>query len=672
MNITELARRLQMPTKELLERLPQLGFAVGRRAIKVDDRLVDRIMEAFSKDRRRREMAMSATGVRELSLREQEQRKVEENKRSQPLFLETAITVREFAEKMNLPVAKVIGELLRNGVMANINERIDYETAAIIAEDLGFKPQPAEAKSATAQITAEITRMTGSETDPVRPPVVVVMGHVDHGKTSLLDALRHTSVAQHESGNITQRLGAYQVTINDRLITFLDTPGHEAFAAMRERGGRAADVAIMVVAADDGVQPQTIEALQIIQSEKLPFVVAINKIDKAEANIDRVKQQLAELNVATEDYGGKAVAVPVSTKAGTGLHELLETVLLVSDLQPPRAPVEGPAAGLIIEAHLDKGEGPVATVLVQRGTLHPNDWVEIGDLVGKIRLLKDEFGKAITEAGPSKPVKVLGLKTLPKAGEVFEVTIDKKLIQEKLKSGRHQGAQFSSSALLKTQTSVKEEKEEGAAKPELRLVVKADTLGSLEAIMEVFNRFHSDAVGLKVVKQGLGYINDSDVLAAESAQATVVAYHTDANQSAESLARDHKVTLIKDKVIYKLLEQLEVMLGALIPPEVIRRQLGSLQVLAIFRTQGSEQVIGGKVLAGQVKTETKIKLVRGGIFKGYGDLLNLQSGKQEVKEVAAGTEAGLRVKIEEPIKVGDTLEVMQEEVNRKQLNTRLR
>lgn len=673
MNVTELARRLQMPTKELLDTLPRLGFAVGRRAIKVDDRLVERITEAVTKDKQRREQAARAAGVREVGLGDQSREAA--SRRSKPLPLPPAIAVRDFAEAMGMPVAKVIGELMRNGVMANINERVDYETASIIAEDLGFKPVPAatDAAPASNQEEGATGRRSTDESEPIRPPVVVVMGHVDHGKTTLLDALRKTDVAATEHGHITQRLGAYQVSINDRQITFLDTPGHEAFASMRTRGGRAADVAVLVVAADDGVQPQTIEALQIIQSEKLPFVVAINKVDKAEANVDRIKQQLAELNVATEDYGGKAVAVPVSAKAGTGLQELLETVLLVSDLQPPRAPVDVPAEGLIIEAHVDKGEGPVATVVVQRGTLRPGDWVVIGEVVGRVRLLKDERGKVIAEAGPSKPAKILGLKALPKAGDVLGVTADKREIQSKMKASRRAAGSGISAPVAQKKAAKKQGgEEEEAAKPHLLVVVKADTLGSLEALLETFSRFSSSVVGLKVVKSGLGYVNDADVLAAQSTGATVVAYHTELNSSAKALVHERSIPVMQSPIIYKLLEELEEKLAELIPPEVIRRQLGTVQVLALFKAHGRDQVVGGRVTAGTVKPETKVKLVRRDAAVAYGDLLELRSGKQVVPEAAQGSEAGFSLKLDAAVAVGDTLEVFQEEVNRRQMDAHLR
>ncbi len=673
MNVTELARRLQMPTRELLEQMPRLGFSVGRRAIKVDDRLVERITEAITKDKQRRDQAAAASGVREVGLGEQTRQA--ESRRSLPLPLPSAIAVRDFAAALGLPVAKVIGELMRNGVMASINERIDYETAAIIAEDLGFKPTPASAEAAVVSGSGEgsSARRTSNDEEPVRPPVVVVMGHVDHGKTTLLDALRHANVAASEHGHITQRLGAYQVSINGRSITFLDTPGHEAFASMRTRGGRAADVAVLVVAADDGVQPQTIEALQIIQSEKLPFVVAINKVDKADANIDRTKQQLAELNVATEDYGGKAVAVPVSAKAGTGLQELLETVLLVSDLQPPRAPVDVPAEGLIIEAHLDRGEGPVATVVVQRGTLRPGDWVVIGDVVGRVRQLKNEHGQVMPVAGPSQPAKILGLKSLPKAGDVLAVTSDKKVVQSMLKASRRAAGSGASAPVAQKQAPKQQEgAEKEVAKPELLLVVKADTLGSLEALLEIFARFSSVMVGLKVVKSGLGYVNDADILAAQSTGATVVAYHTELNSSAKALAHERQIGVLQNAIIYKLLEELEVRLGELIAPEVIRRQLGTVQVLALFKAQGRDQVVGGRITAGTAKAETKVKLMRNGAAISYGDLVTLQSGKQAVAEAAAGSEAGFSLKLGTPVVVGDTLEVFQEEVNRRQLDSHLR
>lgn len=671
MNVTELARRLQVPTKELLERMPKLGFSVGRRAIKIDDRLVERITEAFTKDKQKRVEAEREAGVREVSLDAQGQRSAGEGRRSQPLPIGDVIIVRDLAQAMGLPVARLIGELMRNGVMATINERIDYETAAIIAEDLGYKPQRVSG-GAEDQFAATLGKVHEAEAD-VRPPIVVVMGHVDHGKTSLLDAIRSANVAAGESGHITQRIGAYQAVARGRAITFLDTPGHEAFATMRSRGGRVADVAIIVVAADDGVQPQTIEALQIVQRESLPFVVAINKVDKAEANLDRIKQQLAELNVATEDYGGKAVAVPVSAKTKQGLDELLETVLLVSDLNPPRASAEGLAVGAIIEAHVDQGEGPVATVLVQRGTLRANDWLLIGDVVGRVRLLKDEHGLVVSEAGPSKPVKVLGLRALPSAGDRLDVTEDEGLVRERLKAMRRRaGRGLASVAVTAQAAEAAAEGEASTVKPELRLVLKADTLGSLEALDEVIGRFHSSLVAAKVVKRGLGTVNDADVIDAHSAGATVVAFHVSASPSAEELSTVRQVPLLQDNIIYHLLEVLEERLGTLVPPEVLRRQLGTIQVLALFRAKGAEQVVGGRVVAGVVKPQTRVKVVRGGATLGYGDLLSLQSAKEEVAEVAEGTEAGMKLRCNEAVRVGDALEVFQEEVNRRKLDAKLR
>ncbi|MEK7067407.1 MAG: translation initiation factor IF-2 N-terminal domain-containing protein, partial [Patescibacteria group bacterium] len=433
MNITELARRLKIPTGQLKDELPRLGFDIGRRAIKIDDAVAEKVTKLWAERQRSQRASqyvvvekklgstVAATGAREVAI---------------PAIL----TPREFAALTGYPVSTIVGELFKNGIMASINERIDFETACIIAQDLGFVTKPAEvvAESVVEQANAMALGDLLQEADGAklteRPPVVVVMGHVDHGKTTLLDAIRSTNVAGGEAGAITQHIGAYQVVEKGRKITFLDTPGHEAFSAMRSRGGRLADVAIIVVAADDGLQPQTLEAIEIAQREKLPFVVAINKIDKENADLERVKKALADLNLLPEDWGGKTICVPISAKGKTGLPELLDMVLLLADIEKFQADSSRAAVGTIIESHLDKGEGPVATALIQTGTLKVGDYVVAGHATGKVRAMRDFKGNLLEAAVPSTPVRVLGFKQVPPAGEVFKVTQNEVEFREAVKN----------------------------------------------------------------------------------------------------------------------------------------------------------------------------------------------------------------------------------------------
>ncbi len=497
-----------------------------------------------------------------------------------------------------------------------------------------------------------------SERDNIhtRPPVVVVMGHVDHGKTKLLDAIRKTNIMEGEAGGITQHIGAYQAeaTSKDgskRIITFLDTPGHEAFKAMRSRGGQIADVAILVVAADDGLQPQTLESIAIIQKEKLPFVVAINKIDKESANIDRVKQQLSELNLTPEDWGGTVVCAPISAKQGTGIAELLEMVLLVVDLQELKADATGVAIGTIIESHVDKGEGPVATVLVQAGTLKVNDLLIVGDSAGKVKALKDWKGKELISATPGTPVKILGLKQLPSVGEILIVASDRTTYNEKLKE---QEKMTHIRRARTTHTSV--EGEQDKAIPSLNLIIRADVLGSLEAMEESLTKLNTPEACVRIVKRGLGFITEADILTAQATNAIIINFHLKENKHMSAFADERKVLILQYDVIYHVLEDVKNRLNDIRKPLTVRELIGKLTVLAIFRTKTKAVVCGGRVTEGLVKKGCKVKVVREGELKALGELTNLQSAKENVNEAAAPSEVGMEIKIDPVIAVGDTLE----------------
>ena len=672
MNATELARRLKMNTKELLAKLPELGFDIGKRAIKVDDKLVDKIIMAVEEDRRQKKIEQKEKQVKEVKLHDKDAQADEPNKME--IKIPEVVVVKDLAEKLSLPVTKVIAELMKNGIMSSLNERIDFETASIIGEDLGFKISKlnAEETAAQAQIVQdvklkEILNNESQNNLVSRPPVVIVMGHVDHGKTKLLDAIRETNMVDKESGGITQHIGAYQVEKENKKITFLDTPGHEAFKSMRARGSKIADVAIIVVAADEGLKPQTLEVIDLVQKENLPFVIAINKIDKEGADIDRVKKELCEINIIPEDWGGKAICVPISAKQKLNIPELLDTVLLVADMEEFKANPKRDAVGTIIESHIDKAEGPVATILIQSGTLRIGDMIVTGQTAGKIKAMRNYLNQDLKEAGPSTPVKILGLKHSPEVGDIVEVTKDRKKIKLIVKQNNYQK---SMPAPKLDQPDQGEEDEERAEIPALNITLKTDVLGSQEALLETFEKFKDPEVKLNVIKKGLGNITDVDVLDSQTAKGIILAFRVKTVASAEELARDTKVPILYFDIIYKLLEEVEERLKKLLSPQIVRTELGKILVLAIFKTNKDGMILGGRVMEGRVKNQTKIKVIRNGAIVTRGDLIGLQSGKEEVTEVLQGQECGLRFKGRGVIEVNDTLEIYEEKMQTKKFGAK--
>ena len=671
MNVTELARQLKMNSKELLEKLPELGFDIGKRAIKIDGKLVDKIIMAVEEDRRKKRIEQREKKVKEIKLEDNETPKTNLAELKQARIPEVII-VKDFAEKLNLPVTKVIGELMKNGIMSSLNERIDFETATIIGEDLGFQIIKITEEEAIHQNQTEkdnkLKEILNGEKDSNlenRPPVVIVMGHVDHGKTKLLDAIRETNVVDGESGGITQHIGAYQVETNGKKITFLDTPGHEAFKSMRARGSKIADVAIIVVAADEGLKPQTLEVIDLVQKESLPFVIAINKIDKEGADIERVKKELSDINIIPEDWGGKAICVPISAKEKKNIPELLETVLLVADMEEFKANPNRDAIGTIIESRVDKGEGPVATILVQSGTLRTGDMIVTGQVAGKIKAMSNYLNQNLQEAGPSTPVKILGLKHLPEVGEIVEVTKDKKKIKELIKQSNYQKSIPSTPVISINKAEAEDEDKEKI--PTLNVTLKTDVLGSQEALLESLQKFDDPEVKLNVIKKGLGNVTDVDVLDAQTSNGIVMAFRVKTTPSAEELARDKKVEILYFDIIYKLLEEIEERLKKLLAPQLVRTELGNVQVLAIFKTNKNGMIIGGKVLEGKVKNNTKIKVLRNNEVISIGDLEGLQSGKENVTEVLKGQECGLQYKGKGEIEVNDILEVYDEKIQTRTL-----
>ena len=662
MNVTELGRRLKIHDKtRLFDIISELGFDIGKRAIKINDAVAQRIIREYRQHENNKKKV-----AEEIKIKEQVKKNVLENKN---LEIPDKITVRKFAELVSLPVTEIVKTLMQNGIMSSMNENIDAETASIIAQDMGYQTkiventqeEKTEDERRIQKIKKVLDNQTKSET---RPPVVVVMGHVDHGKTKLLDAIRKTNVVDQEAGGITQHIGAYQVKEKDRSITFVDTPGHEAFTAMRSRGANVADVAILVVAADDGIKPQTLEAIEIMGKAEIPFLVAINKIDKPGADVDNVKKQLSELNLIPEDWGGKTICVEISAKQGTNIDKLLEMILLLADLEPEniQADPDAPVLGTIIEANVDKGEGPVATVVIQNGTLKVGDLVLVGGVPGKIKSLKNWHGKTILTAPPATPVRILGLKSAPAVGDVLEGTQDKKRIKKAVKN-------------VKTQTSnITETKKpsiitnEDDKKTILPLVLKADTLGSLEAIIASLEKINNDDLQIKIIHKGLGNINENDISQAEAANSAVFGFNVKQAPNVLELARKSGVEIKITSIIYELIDEVKKSAEEVLAPEVIYEKIGELKVLAIFKKTTNSKIIGGKVEKGEIINDGAVKIIRADNEIGTGKIRGLQCEKQKTSQVGKGSECGLKIETSQDVLENDILEIFKTQLKKKVLS----
>lgn len=653
MNITELARILRITPKELREQLPKLGFDIGQKAIKIPKPIANRIIKDWPRLRRQIENQKRLERER-AEAEEKEQRKLNKVTVTLPQF----VTVRELSEISNIPVNKILAELMKNGIFASLNERIDYDTAWLISEDLGLdivKESEDDIESETDEKDKLKDAMEEQKDDlEHRAPVVVVMGHVDHGKTRLLDAIRQTNVVDDEAGGITQHIGAYQIEKNNKKITFIDTPGHEAFTAMRSRGAKIADIAILVVAADDGVKPQTVEAYRIIEKAGLPVIVAINKIDKADANVDKTKQELSsQLNLNPEDWGGKTIMAPISAKAGTGIDELIDMVLLVADVEEDniKANPEGVALGSVIESNIDKGSGAVATVLVQNGTLKVGDNLSYNGIdYGKVRALYNYLGKSIQEAGPSTPAKIIGLKISPEVGDLLEVGDGKKIKSKKIKAVDHGKA---------TQTQNTQEDDSNIKK--FTILIKSDVLGSAEAIEESLIKIQGERIKIQIIHKGLGNITEGDITRAEAAGAMIAGFNVKIASGLEDVVREKNIEVKIYSVIYDLINDVKEKLEGMVEEEVNIVDIGRIKVLAIFRTEPKRQIVGGKVLDGKIENNTIVNIERNGEFVDSGKLVSLQAGKQEVALVEEGEECGMVYEGSTPIEEGDILNIKKEE-----------
>ena len=652
MNVTELARQLKVPTSELLEILPELGFDIGAKAIKVNDSLIDKIKAAYKKYRRKVKFDEEEAKVEEIKINDKEE------KEEKIIEIGDTIVVKELAEKMKLPLSKVMTELMNNGVMVSLNSNIDFETAAIISEDLGFsikKISNDEKEIATEKEKLKKLEklLSTDKNSKVKIPVVVVMGHVDHGKTKLLDTIRKANIIDTEAGNITQHIGAYKAKAGEKEVTFLDTPGHEAFKAMRSRGTKIADIAIIVVAADEGLKPQTLESIELAQKEKLPFIIAINKIDKDAADIEKVKKELSEINLVPEDWGGKTICVEISAKKETNIDNLLEMINLVAEMENLKADADRKAIGTIIESHIDKNQGPVASVLIQTGTLKLGDDFISGNTYGKVKAMIDHLGNNLDEAGPSTPIRILGFKSTPEIGDIFNADIDSKDIKTLKKKGNK--TMFNKT----THQTQKSDDEEENTKI-INVILKTDVVGSQEAIIESLEKIKHEEIKIKIVKKGLGNINDKDVIDAEATNSTILGFHVNIDSNAELLAKEKIVAIKNYKIIYKLLEDIEEKINKIATVKIVREQIGELKVLAVFKTSTTKVVFGGKVLKGKMIKDAIAKVIRNKEAIALGQISNLQSGKENVTEVVQGQECGLEFDGDPIIKEGDLVEVYRE------------
>jgi len=583
--------------------------------------------------------------------------------------LPSSITVKDLADLLAVNPADVIRELIKSGIFANINQGIDRETAALVAEELGYEVAetvqvgaPAAGESGEAEaapMSAATKEQLFEEDDPAllqpRAPIVTVMGHVDHGKTSLLDAIRTTKVAAGERGGITQHIGASEITKDGRRIVFLDTPGHEAFTAMRARGAKVTDIAIVVVAADDGVMPQTLEAIDHARAAKVPIIIALNKIDKPDANADRVKNGLAEAGVVVEEYGGDVPMVPVSAKARLGLDELLEMIILVADLQDLKANPKRLAIGTIVEAELDKGRGPVATALVQTGTLRVGDVIVVGETYGKVRALENDKGKRISKAGPSSAAVVLGLADVPQAGDILRVVADEKIARTMVEERKTASAARSEGGGRATLEDLYAQIQAGQTK-ELRIILKTDVSGSLGAITHALQQISTDEVRINVLHEAAGDVTDNDIMLAAASNAIVVAFNTKVTETARRAGEAEKVDVRQYDIIYKLTDDILAALRGMLEPVQVETVEGRAEVRKIFRVGKTAVIAGCYVTDGRIVRSGGARVWRGGKVIITDRIEGLRRMKDDVREVATNFECGISLAGSNDLVEGDIIE----------------
>ena len=630
-----------MSNKDILAKIKELGIEVENEKSELEEDDVELILDLI---------------------------KEENSGDSNTITVEGALTVQQLAESLGKPATEVIMKLMKMGTMASLNQEVSFEVASQVASEYGFTLEVGgQEENSEEEIEAlmEIEEDREEDLKP-RPPVVTVMGHVDHGKTSLLDAIRSTHVTNSEAGGITQHIGASEVSINGQKIVFLDTPGHEAFTAMRARGAQVTDIAILVVAADDGIMPQTIEALNHAKAAGVPLIVAINKIDKPSANPDKVKQELSEQGLLVEDWGGDVIAVPVSARQKTGIDTLLEMILLVAEMEELKANPDKRAVGTVVEAELDKGRGPVATVLVQGGTLKVGDPIVCGLASGKVRAMINSKGKRVKTAGPSTAVEILGLSEVPQGGDQF-VAVPSDKVARNIAEKRQQIAR---EEMLKANQRMSldqffDQMNEGQVK-DLNVIIKADVQGSVQAVKQSFEKLSNDEVGVRVIHGGVGAINESDVTLAAASNAIIIGFNVRPVPSAESLAEKESVDVRSYTIIYKAIEDIQAAMSGMLDPEYRDEDTGKAEIREVYKISGVGTVSGCYVTSGKIYRNGKVRIVRDGIIIHEGEIQALKRFKDDVKEVNNGYECGMSFVNYNDIKVGDIVEAyITKEIERK-------
>ncbi|MGB9779341.1 translation initiation factor IF-2 [Caldanaerobacter sp.] len=686
--VYELAKELNISSKDLISKLNDLDIRVKNHMSTLEDDEVELIKDLLTE----KPEGEKKIKTDEANFEEKEEKGIEEdsfyedreetraykksfkkggkkNKKLQRKFTSEAtpkeeevkiitipelLTVKELAEKMKVNPTDIIKKLIAQGIMVTVNQQIDFEMASKIAEEYGFLVDKEEVKD-ELETLFEDTPDKEEDLKP-RPPIVTVMGHVDHGKTSLLDAIRKTNVTMKEMGGITQHIGASVVEVNGKKIVFLDTPGHEAFTAMRARGASVTDIVVLVVAADDGVMPQTIEAINHVKAANVPLIVAINKIDLPTANPDRVKTELSELGLVPEEWGGNTICVPVSAKKNIGIDDLLEMILLVAEMEDLKANPNKPARGTVIEAKLEKGKGPVATVIVQNGTLQVGDAVIAGTTYGKVRAMFDDKGKKIKKAGPSMPVEVLGFSEVPEAGDKFVVVENEKKARELAEKRKEVQREIE----LKKKQKVSLEDlfkqiQEGTVK-ELNVIVKADVQGSVEALRKSLEDLSNDEVKIKVIHGAVGAITETDVMLASASNAIIIGFNVRPETNAKALAEKEKVDIKLYRIIYDAIEDIKAAMKGMLEPKYKEVELGRAEVRAVFRIPGVGNVAGCYVLSGKITRNADVRVVRDGIVIYEGKIASLKRFKDDVREVQQGFECGIGIEKFNDIKEGDIIE----------------
>ena len=674
--VYELAKELRVPSKVLINVLmDEFGVEVKNHMSVIEDEDAALIKELLAGSEANSELvaeyeAELAEEVNNAAKKKKKRKKGSEDDNLEQdvevIEIGKTITVKELAEKLNKPVNDVIKTLIFTGVMAAINQEIDFETAEKVAEKYEVAVYEKEEENTLEEFEEETD--VEEENLAKRPPIITVMGHVDHGKTSLLDAIRKSKVTSTEAGGITQHIGAYTVEVNGETLTFLDTPGHEAFTAMRARGAQITDVVILVVAADDGIMPQTVEAINHCKAANVPMIVAINKMDREGANPDRVKQELTEHGLVVEDWGGDIIAVPVSAKTRENIDTLLEMVLLTSEMQELKADAGRKAKGTVVEAKLDKGRGAVATLLVQNGTLHMGDSIIVGSTYGRIRAMFDDSGKKIKSAGPSIPVEVLGLSEVPAAGDRFTVVKDEKTARNMAEARKEKIRQesFATSHRVSLEDLYSQIKE-GSVK-ELSVIVKADVQGSVEAIKASLEKLSTDDVKVRVIHGAVGAISETDITLAAASNAIVIGFNVRPDNNAVAASERDGVEVKTYRVIYDAIEDIKSAMIGMLDPEYKEVVLGTAEIRATYKISNVGTIAGGYVLTGKLVRNADVRVIREGIVIFESNLASLKRFKDDVKEVNAGYECGFSVEKFNDIKEGDIIEAYtMEAVQRKEL-----